>query len=469
MADRVYRDPVLGSIAFDWKHEPYIIELIDTPEFQRLRRIRQLGSTFLVFHGAEHSRFSHALGVAYLAKRMFSNLMEDPNLPKDLPMENIRKAVLAGALLHDVGHGPFSHLFERVFREKDHEKWGLDIIEDPDTKINSVLKKHTLLDSVKQIFDKSYTPRFARDIISSQLDADRLDYLLRDSYMTGVAYGRYDLDWLLGVIELAKIPKNGLGLAINFKKGWHAAEQFLIGRYLMYQQVYFHKTIRAAERMVKLIFERLAENAKDGNFPHFCPEPLRQLLISSRGRVDVKTYLRLDDELMLACFSLWSSDEKEEEILRDLCARLMRRDLFKTVAVDLDKIKDHIKYADSLNKLKEEIKNQGFNDRYYFAYDSAEDFPYKDMMWFVAKDKRPEDIWLAEDGEAKKPLSDVSLPIGSLRNAPIAVGRLCFAGEFRDLVQKHMRPYLSEHVETSIASKQEGTPVSKPAVETRRN
>jgi hypothetical protein len=173
---------------------------------------------------------------------------------------------------------------------------------------------------VKEIFQKTYQPRFARDIISSQLDADRLDYLLRDSYMTGVAYGRYDLDWLLEVIELGRIPTNGggLGLAVNRKKGFHAAEQFVVGRYLMYQQVYFHKTIRAAERMIKLIFERLVENAAKGVLPKFCPESMSRLLKAGSEPMSLQNYLKLDDEFMLACFGIWAEDESEDEIVRDL-------------------------------------------------------------------------------------------------------------------------------------------------------
>jgi uncharacterized protein len=170
-------------------------------------------------------------------------------------------------LLHDIGHGPFSHLFERAFAVKNHEEWGLEILQDATTQVADVLKRHGLSDAVKRIFEKTFRPRFARDIISSQLHADRLDYLLRDSYMTGVAYGRYDLDWLTEVIELGRIPVNGrdLGLCVNARK-FHAAEQFVVARHLMYHQVYFHKTVRSAERMLKLIFERLVELGKGGEF-----------------------------------------------------------------------------------------------------------------------------------------------------------------------------------------------------------
>ncbi|HVB58592.1 MAG TPA: HD domain-containing protein [Candidatus Acidoferrales bacterium] len=447
MSDRVYRDPVHGSIAFDWKRERFLIELIDTPEFQRLRRIKQLGAAQLVFQGAEHSRFCHSLGVAFLAKRIIDRLREDPNLPGGLDFEETRKVVLAGGLLHDIGHGPFSHLFERTFSQKNHETWSVEIIDNPDTQVHRVLKEHGLVDSVKKLLLKSYQPRFATDIISSQVDADRLDYLLRDSYMTGVTYGRYDLDWLLEVIELAKIPGNGLGIAVNHKKGFHAAEQFVIGRYLMYQQVYFHRTIRAAERMIKLIFERLVDNAKAGNLPRFCPDAIHQLLNSHLRSISLRAYLRLDDEFMFACFNLWSEDH-EDDILKDLCRRLLRRDLFKTEAIDISRISDHLKYTADLKTLQDAMNDAGFDPRYYLASDAAEDLPYKDMMWFIAKDRTPEDIWLAEGGQAKFNLSDprVSPLIDSLRNIPIAATRLCFPSEMKELVRKHLQPYLTNFV-----------------------
>lgn len=449
MRERVYRDPVHGSIAFDRKKDAYVIDLVDTREFQRLRYIRQLGAAFLVFQGAEHSRFSHSVGTAYLAKKMFNRLRGDPNFPSGIDDDETERAVVAGALLHDIGHGPFSHLFESVFPHKDHEEWGLEIIEDPSTQIHGVLKRHGLVDAVKKILEKVFRPRFAYDIISSQLDADRLDYLLRDSYMTGVAYGRYDLEWLLSVIELAVLPANGpdWGLAINEKKGLHVAEQFVIARHLMYQQVYFHKTIRSAERMVKLIFERLLENAKDGKFPNFCPDPLKRLIDPDPRRMKLDSYLALDDGFVLTCFNAWSHDDKEDDVLRDLSGRLIRRDLFKVAAIDPERPRDDVKYAAAIKNLQEAMEKQGFNPKYYLAFDAAQDFPYKDMTWFVAKEKSPEDIWLAAEGTKKEVLSMLSPLIGSLRNERILINRLCFPKELKAQVREHLQLYLSDRVE----------------------
>jgi len=455
MSERVYRDPVHGSISFDWEREKFAVELIDAPEFQRLRRIRQLGAAMLVFQGAEHSRLTHSIGVAHLAKRLFDHITSDPNFPKETDIEEIRRAVIAGALLHDIGHGPFSHLFERVFAARSHEEWGLQIISDPETTVSGVLKKHGLTDAVTRIFEKKFKPRFALDIISSQLDADRLDYLLRDSYMTGVTYGRYDLDWLIEVIELAQIPTNGrdFGLTINRRK-FHGAEQFVIGRYLMYQQVYFHKTIRSAERLVKLIFERLVDLFRAGKTPVFFPDPLPILVESAGSRLSVRAYLRLDDQFMVTCFAQWAL-EKSDEILADLCRRYMDRDLFKTVLVDPAKIRDGLRYAEAVLKLREDMRTAGFDGKYYLAADSAEDFPYKDMTWYVSKDKKPEDIWLSENGIATEPLSNptVSPLIDSVRNTQIITQRLCFPYDVTNLVEKHLREYLTDRIETGTSPK----------------
>ena len=447
MPDRVYRDPVHGSISFDWTKERYAIDLIDCRELQRLRRIRQLGAASLVFHGAEHSRFAHSVGVAHLAKRLFAKITRDPNAPAELDYNNLQKAVIAGALLHDIGHGPFSHLFERAFARKGHEEWGLEIIDAPGTEVNDVLRKHGLLDLVKQVLDKSIRPRFVRDIISSQLDADRFDYLLRDSYMTGVTYGRFDLDWLLEVIELARIPTNGRdhGLAINHRKGFHAAEQFVIGRHLMYQQVYFHKTIRAAERVLRLVFERLVDLAKQKTLPHYCPDALARLLDADHRRLTVDAYLTLDDDFMISCFSVWSRDSSEDQVVQDLSRRYLNRQLFKTVVVDPAKIKDDLRYTSTLAALQTAVQRAGFDPRYYLAFDTAEDFPYKDMTWFVAKDKVPEDVWLAENGIATHTLSDPSISplVNSVRNTQIAIRRLCFAAELKEIVMEHLGEYVN--------------------------
>lgn len=438
MTDRVYRDPVHGSVAFDREKERAIIELIDSREFQRLRRIRQLGAAALIFPGAEHSRFTHSIGAAFLAKRLFDHLTRQDLYPLDV--QPLRPVVLAAALLHDIGHGPYSHLFEHVF-DKHHERWGTDIVEDPDTDVHRILKAHGLLDGVRDLYAKKLQPPFVLELISSQLDADRLDYLIRDSYMTGVTYGRYDLDWLIEVIELASIPPdNNIGLAVTYPKGWHVAEQFVIGRHLMYQQVYFHKTIRAAERMIKLILKRVRDLASGGVFPEFLPRPFKVLLGQPIDAVTVSTYLQLDDNLTNACISSWQDDK--DSILSDLCRRVVHRNLFKSITLDSASITNDLAYGNALNALQEDCK-KSFDPRYYLAADSTQDMPYKDLLWFLEKNKESEEIWVAKSGRGRNTLSEISPLIQSISNTPVVTRRLCYPKELHDLVLKHLENYIA--------------------------
>jgi HD superfamily phosphohydrolase len=439
MSDRVYRDPVHGSVAFDWKDDRAIIELIDAREFQRLRRIRQLGAASFVFPGAEHSRFTHSIGAAFLAKRLFDHLARLELYSVDATP--LRPVVLAAALLHDIGHGPYSHLFEGVFG-KHHERWGAEIIEESGADVRRILEEHGLFDGVRDLYARKLQPPFTFELISSQLDADRLDYLLRDSYMTGATYGQYDLDWLIEVIELAAIPPLGnIGLAVTYPKGWHVAEQFVIGRHLMYQQVYFHRTVRAAERMIKLIFERLRDLAANGVYPQFLPAPFKAFLGRPIETVDVSTYLMLDDHLTNACIAAWQYDH--DPTLADLCGRVMRRDLFKSAELISAELVHDPSYTAALRALEEELHRiSGLDSRYYLASDSAKDLPYADLLWSKSKQETPDEIWVAQDGKGRSTLSEVSPLIRSITNTPVVTERLCYPKEIQDLVLERLRPFL---------------------------
>ena len=428
MSDRVYRDPVHGSVAFDLQKDRAVIDLIDSREFQRLRRIRQLGAAALVFPGAEHSRFTHSVGVAFLTKRLFDHLMRQDLYPSDVTP--LRPVVLAAALLHDIGHGPYSHLFERVFA-KHHEAWGTDILRDSGTDVHRILKNHGLLDGVLDLYAKKLQHPFTFELISSQLDADRLDYLLRDSFMTGATYGRYDLDWLIEVIELAAIPPaNTIRLAVGYPKGWHVAEQFVIGRHLMYQQVYFHRTIRAAEHLVKAVFERLRDLAREGDLPEFLPEPFKSLLERSVDAVSVSTYLKLDDNVMNACIGSWQ--DERDPILSDLCRRVVNRNLFKSVELDSARVIGNPSYESALAAVRDECrKSFGLDPRYYLASDAAEDMPYKDLL-------ASEEIWVSQNGKGRCTLSEVSPLIQSISNTPVVTRRLCYPKELQELVLRHL-------------------------------
>src|SRR3954470_5020996 len=186
---------------------------------QRLRRIKQKGFAWLVYPGAEHSRFGHALGAFHIAQRVTRRLELAPELARQVKI---------AALLHDVGHGPFSHAWEHVFAGHDHERWGARIVGE-DRELNSALERLEpgLPATLRAFGGKGYKPHFARKLVSSQLDVDRLDYLLRDGHYSGAGYATYDLDWIIHAIQVAPIRggDDALDLVVDYRRGMYAVEQ----------------------------------------------------------------------------------------------------------------------------------------------------------------------------------------------------------------------------------------------------
>jgi uncharacterized protein len=452
LATKYLRDPIHGSIGFDKDRERLVIDLLNTREFQRLRRIRQLGALFLTFHGAEHTRFTHSVGVAFMAKRIFDALLAEGQIPRrGRALERARLVAIVAALLHDLGHGPFSHLYEKVFNDRRHEEWTRLIIRHGRGETGRLLRRAGMVDEILAVYERTYRPAFVSDIVSSQLDADRLDYLLRDSFMTGVAYGRYDLEWILINLRLAKRGRAGGGkdmelrLAISATKGYHAAEQFVIGRYLMYQQVYYHKTSRAAEQMIRTALQRLVDaHAQSGRLPDPCPESIARL-VTTRGNLTVEDYLRLDDWLFLSSFQEWSRAPRGrvDAILGDLSDRITRRRLFKTVRLTTDT--RHKAFGQAIEDLSEAFRKKGLDPRYYLLEDDASDLPYRDLAYSDRMGTAPEDIGLATRGRIVGYMSErtVSPLIDSIRNEPRKLQRLCFPETMRAVVERRLRPFIA--------------------------
>jgi len=448
MPAKYLRDPVHGSIGFDTVRERVVIDLINTREFQRLRRIRQLGALFLTFHGAEHTRFTHSVGVAWMAKRVFDALAEGGQITlRPKARERARLVAVVAALLHDLGHGPFSHLYEKVFDDRSHEEWTRLIIRNGRGEVGRLLQRAGLTAEVLAVYDRRYRPAFVSDMVSSQLDADRLDYLLRDSLMTGVAYGKYDLEWILINLRLARRGRTGdLRLCLNAAKGYHAAEQFVIARYLMYQQVYYHKTARAAEQMIRTALQRLVDaHRATGHFPEPCAPAIRRL-IETGGDLSVEDYHHLDDWLFLSAFENWASAPagQVDPILRDLCERITRRRLFKTVRIAADA--RHRPYTQALDALARQFETRRFDPHYYLLEDDAIDLPYRDLAYSDRMGRAPEDIGLARNGVIANYMSErtVSPLIDSIRNEPRQIHRLCFPAEMRSVVERRLRPFISQ-------------------------
>ncbi|HET9482616.1 MAG TPA: HD domain-containing protein, partial [Xanthomonadales bacterium] len=305
-----------------------LADLLDTRAMQRLRRIKQMGFAWLVYPGAEHSRFGHALGAFHIAQRVTRRLELDPTLARH---------VKVAALLHDVGHGPFSHAWEHVFAGEDHEKWGARIAtEDAELRTALDALEPGLPATLRAFWGKGYKPHFARKLVSSQLDVDRLDYLLRDGHYSGAGYATYDLDWIIHAIQVADVRPGSddpFDLVVDYRRGMYAVEQYLFARSYMYAQVYHHKTVRAAEWMFIKTLERFAQLARQDDEP---PGLAIAGTMARGGDVSVDQYLRLHDISLTTALDQWT-DSAKDPVLRDLSARLVQRRLFKTIDLGDDK------------------------------------------------------------------------------------------------------------------------------------
>jgi uncharacterized protein len=219
---KVFRDPVHRLIRVAPEDE-FILDIIDAPELQRLRRIRQLGVSWITYHGAEHSRFTHSLGVFNFAQRIIESLQNrygrGHQVYKSLAKHS--RSIKAAALVHDIGHAPFSHMLERAFGKSHHEQRTIDLITGKGLRLNDLLRKHGIsAEDVASIIRKDFPDKLAVDIVSSQLDADRMDYLLRDSYCTGVGYGEYDSDWLLHSMCVGRVNNGPPKLCLDRRRAF---------------------------------------------------------------------------------------------------------------------------------------------------------------------------------------------------------------------------------------------------------
>src|SRR5690625_2744913 len=349
--EKVFRDPVHSYV---YVRDQVIWDLIGTKEFQRLRRINQLGTTSYTFHGAEHSRFNHSLGVYEIVRRILENFSDQLNWQGDE-----RLLCLTAALLHDLGHGPYSHCFEQVFN-LDHEDFTKKIILG-DTEINQVLTKVSpeFPEKVASVIDKTYEDRLIVSLISSQIDADRMDYRQRDAYYTGVSYGHFDMGRILRVMRPTE------NQIVIKSTGMHAVEDYIMSRYQMYWQVYFHPVTRSSEVILTKILHR-AKRLYEMDY-RFKLEPIH-FISFFKQQFSLTDYLKLDESITNYYFQLWQ--EELDPILSDLCERFVNRRLLKYIEYDPSE------QADDLEQLKRLFMKVGIDPDYYIAVDSSTDLPY---------------------------------------------------------------------------------------------
>ena len=426
---KIFRDPIHNVITFDLKRDKLLLDLVNTATFQRLRSIRQLGFSWVAYPGAEHSRFPHALGACHLAGRVLDQLAKSTTIDSA-----DRVTALAAALLHDIGHGPFSHLYESAFPSaRNHEAWGVEIVTNPASDVHQVLAAHDpgLPDRVAGVLAKKHRPYYVVQLVSSQLDVDRFDYLLRDSLMTGAQYGLFDIEWIINSLVLADVEVDGRrerSLVIDAGRGLHSVEQHLLGRHFMYRQVYFHPACRAADMITKAVFKRLAAIAHPPAIP-------RALAAAARGETPaLADYLELDDFLLLHLFKGWAKSA-EDAVLRDLCRRLTERRLFW--ALDWSGF-DESDLAKLQTALRRGVSKAGFDPESYALMDLAADTPYRDVMSFAQRGKPSEEIWVMTDGELRR-LSEVSDVLRSLSNRAVSQIYGCFPPEARESVAAELQ------------------------------
>lgn len=344
---KVFRDPLYGYITVDYK---IISDLIDTKELQRLRRIRQLAGVGMVFQTAEHSRFTHSLGAYHMANLVIKNV---DGMNEISEYEQV--LFLCAALLHDIGHGPFSHAFESVISIT-HEEYTTKIITTKGTEINKVLSiKDGLANDIASVIDHDGKYPLIESLVSSQLDVDRMDYLSRDAYMTGAAYGNIDY---YRIMRSMKVVDNKI---LCKASGVHSIESYLMSRYHMYFQVYYHPTARSFEVVLEAIYQRILDLHKEGYRFEAKIGTFIKVLNDSNN---LEAYTELDDYYVTGFIKQLS--HSKDKILAKLCNAFLYRHLFKVV--DLADDPDP--------KFIEELNEKYGNDSYFYKRVSAKGQAY---------------------------------------------------------------------------------------------
>ena len=363
---KVLKDPVHSYIHI---HYEVIWNCLDSKEFQRLRRIRQLGGDFQVYPTAEHSRFSHSLGVYEIVRRMVT---EVKSLCVELT-EYDKVCVMLAGLLHDVGHGPFSHAFENITNHS-HEEYTAKIILG-NTELNAILRNvsEKLPQDIVSIIQHTHENDILNQIVSGQLDADRMDYLLRDSYFTATSYGQFDLERILRTMRVRKTAEGRKVIVVKYT-GIHSVEDYIMARYQMYWQVYYHPVARSYEAVFIQLFNRLKDIFKVDK-DYF--EDMKVLIpFLEKSEVSVEEYFKLDENSLLYCCAL--IQDKEDKIAADLARRLQNRNLFEYVDYD----------EENLAQIKNMLKENNLDERYYLKIESIEASvysPYKGRKILIEK------------------------------------------------------------------------------------
>lgn len=402
---KIINDPVYGFISL-----PYdiIFDLIEHPYYQRLRRIKQLGMSHLVYPGALHTRFHHALGATHLMTKAIQSLRRKGHEITD----EEETAVLIAILLHDIGHGPFSHTLEHdIVKNINHEELSLLFMKRLSEKFDGKL------DLAIDIFEDKYHKYFLHQLVSSQLDMDRMDYLNRDSFYTGVSEGVIGSD---RIIEMLEVKDNQL---VVEEKGVYSIEKFLVARRLMYWQVYMHKTVVASEVMLTIILRRAKELIKNGT--DLFASPAFKLFLYNDFQIEefhrdsslLDSFSQLDDTDILGAIKVWQNCD--DKVLSLLSKQLINRKLFK---IEIGK--------EPFSAERIAFEKQTLKEHFELEDDQIGYFVHTDILTNNAYNEKRETInLLMKDGSVK----DVSKAADNLNihalSSPVEKYYLCYSVE----------------------------------------
>jgi len=415
--ERIYRDSVHNIIRLktDSPEGELLARLVDSAEFQRLRRVRQLGLAHFAYQAAEHSRFTHSLGAFHLATRTLAKLRTKYTIS-----DSDHTAVRAAALLHDIGHGPFSHVVETILGFH-HEDFTIAAVLSDETEVGRMLSEFSaeLPEKVAAIIRGTFRPMALAQLVSSQLDVDRMDYLLRDSLMTGVKYGVFDLEWIIRSIEIDEAADR---LYVS-ARGIYAVEDYLQARYYMFRQVYFHRTLRSAESILQSLLRRALVLFQRGQDVWHSPDTAVEKILKGE-RLTLKEHLSLDDNDLIYCIKQWQ--RSSDPVLADLCSRFLDRRLFKAFDLDMPDAERQA-FVDETRKV---IEGHGFDPAYYLIEDKAGDVEH----YFYATDPaNPKNQIYVEDGFSRpviREISEVSSAVRGLQTG-YRIHRLSFPAELK--------------------------------------
>ena len=382
--------------------------------------MRQLGLAHFAYQGAEHSRFTHSLGALHLATRILAKLDLNYQIA-----DADKTAVRCAALLLDLGHGAFSHVIETILGFH-HEDFTIEAVLSAETEVAEVLREFSagLPEAVAAIIRGDFQPTALAQLVSSQLDVDRMDYLLRDSLMTGAKYGVYDVEWIIKSLEIDEANDRLFVSA----RGIYAVEDYLQARYYMFRQVYFHRTLRSAEAVLRSLLRRALDLFQSGEPVWFAEKtPFEKILKGEK--LNLHEHLQIDDSDVMFHIKQWQNSG--DKILSDLAKRFLNRRLFK--AFDLDMPENE--RQDFLEKARKIVERAGFEAAYYFIEDKAGDVPY---YFYTKESSKPKNLIYVEEGFSRpaiREISEISAAVRGLQKG-YQIYRVCFPPELKAEIAK---------------------------------